>query len=58
MHELFLGSIIRALRRLEELLREMIGAAKSIGNTELEQKFETGRTQLKRDIVFAASLYL
>ena len=53
-----LGSIIRALRRLEELLREMIGAAKSIGNTELEQKFETARNQLKRDIVFAASLYL
>jgi ATP-dependent RNA helicase DOB1 len=36
----------------------MIGAAKSIGNTELEQKFETARNQLKRDIVFAASLYL
>ena len=52
------GSIIRALRRLEELLREMVNAAKSIGNADLEAKFEEARTKLKRDIVFAASLYL
>ena len=53
-----IGSIIRCMRRLEELLRQMCQAAKVIGNTELENKFADGITKLKRDIVFAASLYL
>nr|XP_053634400.1 exosome RNA helicase MTR4-like [Cherax quadricarinatus] len=51
------GSIIRAMRRLEELLRQMIQAAKAIG-IDLENKFSEGVKLLKRDIVFAASLYL
>lgn len=38
----FLGSIIRCMRRLEELLRQMCQAAKAIGNTELENKFAFG----------------
>jgi ATP-dependent RNA helicase DOB1 len=46
------------LRRLEELLRQLVQAAKVIGNTELEAKFAEGITRIKRDIVFAASLYL
>lgn len=58
MTDVFEGSIIRAMRRLEELLREMSLAAKAIGNTELENKFAEGITRIKRDIVFAASLYL
>eukprot|EP00795_Rhopilema_esculentum_P004965 gene4965-21311_t len=58
MTDVFEGSIIRCMRRLEELLRQMCQAAKAIGNTELENKFATGITKLKRDIVFAASLYL
>lgn len=58
MSDIFEGSIIRALRRLEELLRELGSAAKAIGNTELENKFADGTTKIKRDIVFAASLYL
>lgn len=36
------GSIIRCMRRLEELLREMCHAAKAIGNTELENIFAAG----------------
>ncbi|CAO4374346.1 unnamed protein product [Caenorhabditis nigoni] len=56
--DVFEGSIIRCLRRLEEVLREMINAAKALSNKELEQKFEDARKMLKRDIVFAASLYL
>ncbi|KAH0627945.1 hypothetical protein JD844_008540 [Phrynosoma platyrhinos] len=36
------GSIIRCMRRLEELLRQMCQAAKAIGNTELENKFAEG----------------
>ncbi|XP_067889141.1 exosome RNA helicase MTR4 [Heterodontus francisci] len=58
MTEVFEGSIIRCMRRLEELLRQMCQAAKAIGNTELENKFSEGITKIKRDIVFAASLYL
>lgn len=37
------GSIIRCMRRLEEVLRQMSSAAKAIGNTELENKFTEGR---------------
>ncbi|OUM65386.1 hypothetical protein PIROE2DRAFT_60042 [Piromyces sp. E2] len=58
MTDIFEGSIIRAIRRLEELLRQMCVAAKSIGNTELENKFSEGISKIHRDIVFAASLYL
>nr|CAB3266089.1 superkiller viralicidic activity 2-like 2 [Phallusia mammillata] len=54
----FEGSIIRCMRRLEELLREMCHAAKAIGNTQLENKFAEGIRLIKRDIIFAASLYL
>jgi ATP-dependent RNA helicase DOB1 len=56
--DIFEGSLIRAFRRLEELLRQMSEAAKAIGNTELEVKFAEGINKIKRDIVFAASLYL
>jgi ATP-dependent RNA helicase DOB1 len=56
--DIFEGSIIRALRRLEELLRQMIAGAKQIGNEDLENKFQEASAKIKRDIVFAASLYL
>ena len=56
--DIFEGSIIRAMRRLEELLRQLCGAANSIGNEELEAKFNEGIRLIKRDIVFCASLYL
>lgn len=42
MTDAFEGSIIRCIRRLEELLRQMCQAAKAIGNAELEKKFEEG----------------
>ncbi|KAF8405647.1 hypothetical protein HHK36_007723 [Tetracentron sinense] len=56
--QVFEGSLIRAIRRLEEVLQQLIQAAKSIGETELESKFEEAVSKIKRDIVFAASLYL
>jgi ATP-dependent RNA helicase DOB1 len=56
--QVFEGSLIRAIRRLEEVLQQLITAAKSIGETELEDKFEDAVSKIKRDIVFAASLYL
>lgn len=56
--DLFEGSVIRCFRRLEELLRQLIAAVKSIGNTELQLKFEEGSKKLKRGIAFHASLYI
>nr|DAD33949.1 TPA_asm: hypothetical protein HUJ06_012800 [Nelumbo nucifera] len=56
--QVFEGSLIRAIRRLEEVLQQLILAAKSIGETQLESKFEEAVSKIKRDIVFAASLYL
>lgn len=41
-----LGSIIRCMRRLEEVLRQMCSASKAIGNTELENKFAEGRKHI------------
>eukprot|EP00698_Gefionella_okellyi_P004389 TRINITY_DN14051_c0_g1_i1.p1 TRINITY_DN14051_c0_g1~~TRINITY_DN14051_c0_g1_i1.p1 ORF type:complete len:1036 (-),score=267.67 TRINITY_DN14051_c0_g1_i1:35-2956(-) len=58
MTDVFEGSLIRMFRRLEELLRQLGSAAKSIGNSDLENKFAISITKIKRDIVFAASLYL
>ncbi|CDW58424.1 superkiller viralicidic activity 2 2 like [Trichuris trichiura] len=58
MTTVFEGSIIRTMRRLEELLCEMCLAAKAMGSKELEQKFNDASVAMKRGIVFAASLYL
>jgi ATP-dependent RNA helicase DOB1 len=55
--QMFEGSIVRCMRRLEELLRQLIAAAKSVGNTDLEQKIEAGSDKLRRGIAFQASLY-
>lgn len=56
--QVFEGSLIRAIRRVEEVLQQLILASKSIGETQLEAKFEEAVAKIKRDIVFAASLYL
>ncbi|VEN60766.1 unnamed protein product [Callosobruchus maculatus] len=58
MTEIFEGSIVRCMRRLEELLRQMVQASKTIGNTDLEDKFSQAIRLIKRDIVFSSSLYL
>lgn len=54
------GDIVRMMRRLEEMLRQLAGAARSpaIGSIELHDKFLKGIQLIKRDIVFASSLYL
>lgn len=56
--DIFEGSIIRSLRRLEELLRQLASASLAIGNKELKVKFEEGADKIRRGVVFAASLYL
>ncbi|KAL6782801.1 hypothetical protein ACKKBG_A08170 [Auxenochlorella protothecoides x Auxenochlorella symbiontica] len=52
------GSIVRAIRRLEELLRQLGNALRTIGELELAAKCDKAIESIKRDIVFAASLYL
>ena len=58
MTDVYEGSLIRLFRRLEELLRQMAQGAKVMGSEELQQKFESSLTKVKRDIVAAQSLYL
>lgn len=58
MTDVYEGSLIRLYRRLEELTRQMAQASKVMGSPELEQKFETALTKMRRDIVAAQSLYL
>jgi ATP-dependent RNA helicase DOB1 len=54
----FEGTVIRVIRRLEELTRQLADAAKAIGEEALETKFKEASTKIRRDIIFAASLYL
>ncbi|KAI0320481.1 antiviral helicase [Amylostereum chailletii] len=56
----FEGSLIRVFRRLQELIRQMAAAAKVIGNSELQEKFEKASEMLERpnSVIFASSLYL
>jgi len=56
--EVYEGSIVRAMRRETELLRQLCTAAKVVGDAELESKFERAIQLAQRDIAFSASLYL
>lgn len=57
-HDIFEGTIIRSFRRLDELLQQIAEACKVIGNLDLQKKFEESQKNLKRGIIFTASLYL
>lgn len=50
--------IVRCIQRLEEMCRDVHNAAKVIGDSTLSAKMQTASTLIKRDIVFAASLYI
>lgn len=56
--DIYEGTIVRAFRRLDELITQLIECAKLIGNSDLKSKFEAAQENLKRGIVFTASLYL
>jgi ATP-dependent RNA helicase DOB1 len=56
--DVFEGSLVRAIRRLEELLRQVAAALRTIGDASLAERFDAAIGRIKRDIVFAASLYL
>ena len=51
------GSIVRCIVRLDETCREVQSAARLIGDPALFKKMEHASQLIKRDIVFAASLY-
>ena len=51
------GIIVRCIQRLYELLRDVRNAARIIGDPVLFRKMEEAMSIIKRDIVFAASLY-
>ena len=52
------GSIVRCITRLDELCREVRNCARVIGNPTLYRKMEAASVAIKRDIVFASSLYV
>ena len=52
------GSIVRCIVRLDETCREVRNAARIIGDTALYSKLEQASQMIKRDIVFASSLYV
>jgi len=51
------GLIVRCIQRLDEALRDVRKAAHIVGDPVLEQKAVDASAAIKRDIVFAASLY-
>lgn len=51
------GIIVRTIQRLHETLCDVRNAARLIGDRTLAQKMEEAVGMIKRDIVFAASLY-
>ena len=50
--------IRRATRRLDELMGELERAALAVGDSTLAQKIDESRSTIRRDIMFAASLYI
>ncbi|XP_024882516.1 helicase SKI2W-like [Temnothorax curvispinosus] len=51
------GIIVRCIQQLGETLQDVKNAAVTIGDPVLKEKMEEASTAIKRDIVFAASLY-
>ncbi|KAE8812378.1 Superkiller viralicidic activity 2-like 2 [Hordeum vulgare] len=58
MTDIFEGSIIRLVRRLDEFLNQLKAAAEAVGEVNLEKKFGAASESLRRGIMFANSLYL
>lgn len=52
------GIIVKTIQRLDELCGNLRNAARIIGDTVLESKIEQCSVLIRRDIVFAASLYV
>ena len=52
------GTIVRAIVRLDETCREFRDAARIMGNVPLFEQMQTASELIKRDVIFAASLYV
>jgi antiviral helicase SKI2 len=52
------GSIVRAVVRLDQACREVGDAARVMGDTQLWAQMQAASAAIKRDVVFAASLYV
>lgn len=52
------GTIVRVISRMDEVCRQVMAAARIIGDSTLYDKMEAAQEKIKRDIVFCASLYL
>jgi superfamily II RNA helicase len=50
--------VVRSIRRINEVLWQLKGAMSIVGDAELADKFEEMQGMVKRDIVFADSLFL
>lgn len=51
------GIIVRCIQQLNETICDVRNAARLIGDPELQSKMEEASNAIKRDIVFAESLY-
>ncbi len=56
--DVFEGSVVRALRRLFELLDSLDQAATVIGDTDLSERFKKSKESIRKGLPFAASLYV
>lgn len=52
------GTIVRTITRLDETCREVKNAAKLVGDPTLYTKMQQAQELIKRDVIFAASLYM
>lgn len=52
------GTIVRGIVRLSELLREVKGVGRIIGDSTLQDLADEATNAVKRDVIFAASLYV
>ena len=55
-HHCLQGSVVRAIRRLEELLRQLAGALRTVGDAELADHVEVAIAKIRRGVPFAPSL--
>ena len=56
--DMYEGSFVRTIRRLDELIKELIFCSDMLGNSNLKEKLENISKKIKRGIPFTASLYL
>ena len=52
-----IGVIVKCIQRLDEMCRDISKAARVVGDPSLGQLMRDISTLIRRDIVFAASLY-